>query len=60
MYHYPRNSMEPLGKNLIKFKVLNELGYHPGSFAIPYYDWAILESRQRRSYLQALIDNAIA
>lgn len=45
VYHYPRNSMEPLGKNTIKFKVLKALGYHKNSFAVPYYDWAILEDR---------------
>ena len=28
VYHYPRNSMECLGKNIIKFKALKSLGYH--------------------------------
>jgi len=59
VFHYARNSEEPLGKNILKFKNLTALGYHSRSFAVPYFEWAILEGRQRRPYLQKLIENAI-
>lgn len=59
VFHYPRNSMEPLGKNIIKFKALKSLGYHCGSLAVPYFDWAILEQKQRKHYLNTLVDNAL-
>ena len=58
-YHYPRNSEEPLGKNILKFRALGRLGYHKNSFAVPYYNWAILEQRQRKDYIQALVEHAI-
>ena len=51
VYHYPRNSEDPLGKNLLKFRTFKSLGYHSNSFAVPYYAWAILEGSKRRSYL---------
>lgn len=59
VFHFPRNSELPLGKNLIKFKVLKKLGYHSNSFSVPYFDWAILEGSKRRSYLRKLIENAL-
>ena len=59
VFHYPRNSEIPLGKNVIKFKALKALGYHTNSLAIPYYNWAILESKQRKPYLKMVIENAI-
>ena len=59
VFHYPRNSELPLGRNLIKFKVLKKLGYHSNSFAVPYFDWAILEGSKRKSYMRKLIENAL-
>ena len=59
VYHFPRNSEEHLGKNMIKFNVLKKLGYHVESFGVPYYAWVILEERQRRPYLIELIRNAL-
>ena len=59
VFHFPRNSETPLGKNILKFKVLEKLGYHSNSFSIPYFDWAILESRHRKPYVTKLIENAL-
>ena len=44
LMHYPRNSEEPIGSSVLKFKALRKLGYHSQSFAVPYFNWAILES----------------
>ena len=43
LYHYPRNSEKPLGKNLLKFRALERSGYHKNSFSVPYFAWIILE-----------------
>ena len=43
VFHFARNSEESLGRDVIKFKVLKKLGYHPESFGVPYFAWAILE-----------------
>ena len=59
VYHYARNSEEPLGKDILKQMTLQQLGYHPNSFSIPYYEWAILENAQRKPFIQMLISNAL-
>ncbi len=45
VYHYARNSELPLGKDIIKRKLLTNLNYEV--ITIPYYDWAILELEMR-------------
>jgi len=45
VYHYARNSELPLGKDIIKLKLLTKLNYEV--ITIPYYDWAILELETR-------------
>ena len=58
VYHYPRNSEESLGRDVIKRRVLEEkLGYKV--LTIPYFEWTILENRHRELYLDALIANSI-
>ena len=55
VYHYARNSEEPLGKDVLKQRVLTEvLGYEV--ISIPYFDWSILENNRRRPYLEFMID----
>ncbi len=53
VFHYARNSELPLGKDVIKYKVLNKLGYLV--MTVPYFDWAILETKDKRLYLETLI-----
>jgi hypothetical protein len=58
VYHYPRNSEELLGKDVLKSKVLKEvMGYEV--LPIPYYDWTILDNSMRRPYLEAMISNSL-
>ena len=59
VYHYARNSEDILGRDILKRKALTKLGYHPHSFTVPYYEWAILENSKRKSYIQQLIVNAL-
>ena len=37
-WHYPRNSEEPYGKDILKKRLLGRMQY----LSIPYFDWAIL------------------
>lgn len=59
VHHYPRNSEDPIGKDLLKEKVLVE---NEGFcvLTIPYFAWYILENDQRAPYLKSCIENAIA
>ena len=46
VYHYPRNSEESLGRDILKVRLLEEkFGY--SVLTIPYYEWTILENRHR-------------
>lgn len=49
LYHYPRNSEEPLGRDCLKHKALRQLGYD--TCRVPYFDWAILPDSARVSYV---------
>ncbi len=42
VYHYPRNSEEPLGKDVIKNKILKKQT-DMKVLTVPYYQWYILE-----------------
>ena len=41
VFHYPRNSEECLGKDVMKTKALERCGYL--SIMLPYYNWTLLE-----------------
>jgi hypothetical protein len=41
VYHYSRNAEDPLGKDVIKKRVLEQRGYKV--MVIPYFEWYILE-----------------
>ena len=53
VFHYARNSEALLGKDIVKQNLLKKLGYRV--LTVPYFDWAILETQKRRSYLEDLI-----
>ena len=53
VYHYCRNSERPLGKDILKHRVLEALGYE--CLVVPYFDWSILEHNSRVDYLESLI-----
>jgi len=53
VFHYARNSELQLGKDIIKQNLLKRLGYQV--LTVSYYDWAILEMKDRRSYLEKMI-----
>ena len=60
VFHYARNSEQLLGRDILKQKALDRLGYKPpGSLIIPYYDWVILEDTKRKPYLEHSIANAL-
>lgn len=46
VFHYSRNSEQSLGKDILKIKALQKLGYDCA--CVPYYDWAILENSQKK------------
>ena len=46
VYHYPRNSEEPLGKDVIKNSILHKQS-DMKVLTIPYYQWYILEEAQK-------------
>jgi hypothetical protein len=46
VYHYPRNSEEPLGKDVIKNSILQRQS-DMKVLTIPYYHWYILEEAQK-------------
>ncbi len=41
VFHFARNSEDPLGKDVIKHRILEKHGYK--MLVIPYYHWYILE-----------------
>lgn len=53
VFHYARNSEMLLGKDIIKQRLLSKLGYQV--MTVSYFDWAILEVKDRRSYLETMI-----
>lgn len=53
VFHYARNNEMPLGKDIIKQRLLSKLGYRV--MTVSYFDWAILEVKDRRSYLEMMI-----
>jgi len=53
VFHYARNDEATLGKDIIKRKFLKKLGYTV--LTVPYFDWAILENKNRKNYLEELI-----
>ena len=57
VFHYPRNSEEPLGKDVVKKKTLERLGYKV--MVIPYFQWYILEDSQKHKFLQDVLENVI-
>lgn len=55
-WHYPRNSEEPYGKDILKKRLLGRMQY----LSIPYFDWAILgDQKAKEAYLKDCIDNAL-
>ena len=65
VWHYPRNSTQLLGKDILKKKLLET--YNPDIkdiekityVEIPYYDWNILENKQRSSWLAHTLVNSL-
>lgn len=65
VWHYPRNSMSLLGKDILKKKILET--YNPNIkdvdkityVEIPYYDWNVLENSQRSSWLAHTLFNSL-
>ena len=54
VYHYPRNSQQPLGKDILKEKILTK-GEKLDLLTLPYYDLYILEERQKASYIEECV-----
>ena len=57
VFHYSRNSEETLGKDKIKQAILKKLGYQV--LVIPYYQWCILEEKQKSQFLKDVIEHCI-
>jgi len=53
VHHYPRNSERPLGRDVIKRRILEEQGWKV--LIVPYFEWCLLEDAQRAGYLEDLI-----
>ena len=58
VYHYPRNSEEPLGKDVIKNKILQKQS-DMKVLTVPYFQWYILEEAQKPQFLKDVIENCI-
>ena len=62
VWHYPRNSEEILGKDVLKINACQKLYGENENYSflsIPYYDWNILEDSQKQDYLTSLVLNSI-
>ena len=57
VYHFARNSEDTLGRDVVKHRILKMHGYQV--LVIPYYQWYILEERQKPQFLRDVIDNCI-
>lgn len=57
VFHYSRNSEETLGKDKIKQGILAKQGYQ--ILVIPYYQWVILEEKQKSQFLKDVIEHCI-
>ena len=54
-YHYSRNSEKPLGKDLVKAKILCSEGLQV--LVLPYFDLYILEDAARTGYISDCLLN---
>ena len=57
VHHYPRNSENCLGRDVIKKRILENEGYIV--ISIPYYHWYILEDKLKPKYLLDVIENSL-
>ena len=55
VFHFPRNSEDPLGRDVIKKRVLERrAGFKV--LTVPYFHWYILEDRQKVGYLRDSVE----
>ena len=57
VFHYSRNSEEPLGKDVVKNRILEKRGHKV--IVIPYFQWYILEDAQKPMFLRDIIENTL-
>ena len=57
VFHFSRNSEAPLGKDVIKQKILEKQGYRV--LVIPYFHWCILEDAQKPKFLRDVLEKCI-
>ena len=57
VFHYSRNSEEPLGKDVVKKRILEKRGHKV--IVIPYFQWYILEDAQKPMFLRDIIENKL-
>lgn len=57
VFHYSRNSEEPLGKDVLKRRTLEKYGYKV--LVVPYFHWYILEDSQKAAFLKDVIESTL-
>lgn len=57
VFHFSRNSEEPLGKDILKRRTLESKGHKV--MVVSYYEWCILEDAQKSAFLKDVLENCI-
>lgn len=55
VFHYARNSEDPLGRDVIKKKILEKRGGYK-MITVPYFQWYILEDKQKPAFLRDILE----